>query len=90
MDFQGPLWSAIDRVVVSPPGVQPPPMGAIFPEQAGSRDKRRKEADSQFEIDLDSTYSMSFKTSNLDIIDWNVVNIPLLVSGFYLVLCKSI
>ncbi len=30
------------------------------------------------EVDLSSTYSFSFKSSNLDLVTWSVVNIPLL------------
>ena len=86
MCITGPMWSTLDRVVVSCQGEAPPEMGPAFPEDPTSRSARRKEADYQLPIDLNSTYSMSFKTSNLDIIDWNVVNIPLLgmyVSGVH-------
>lgn len=75
----GPMWSTLDRVVVTTASEgAPPPMGEGFPEDAASRTDRRKQADFQLDIDLTSTYSMSFKTSNINIVDWNVVNIPFL------------
>jgi hypothetical protein len=76
----GPLWMMSDRVVVTPKGELPPQLGAqILPEDDDSRRARRK--NSSFDgvvVDLDSTYSFSTDTANIELIDWSVVNIPLL------------
>jgi len=73
----GPMWSAADRLVVSPAGREPPVFGEAFPEEAVSRAARRKNADFTLPYDLDAVYSMSFKTSNIDLIKWTATNLPL-------------
>lgn len=76
--IMSPMWSTIDRMVVTSCGENPPPLGPPLPENAAFRDARRKQADFQLTVDLNSIYSFSFKTSNLDVVNWNVVNIPLM------------
>jgi len=103
----GPMWSALDRLCVTPASAAPPPMGPLFPENSEARDARRRVFDhqvpcpspctlpmaagfvprisrgkliisvschvmGQVRIDLTSTYSMSFRSSFLDIRDWYV------------------
>ena len=103
------MWSALDRLCVTPASAAPPPMGPLFPENSEARDARRRVFDhqvpcpspftlpvavrlcvllqprytdylcvvschvtGQVRIDLTSTYSMSFRSSFLDIRDWYV------------------
>lgn len=73
-----PIWSTVDRLVVTPEGAAPPPFGRVFAETVESRSKRRANAAYSPPIDLNSTYSFSFKTSNIDLIDWKLLNIPLI------------
>lgn len=76
----GPLWMMSDRVVVTAKGETPPELGSrILPEDSENRRQRRQ--NSSFEsikVDLDSTYSFSTDTSNIELVEWSVVNIPLL------------
>lgn len=77
----GPFWSIIDRVVVTPPGELPPPFIKGFPEPPESRAARR--AGNPLHsvkppLDLDSTYSFSFKTRYVDLESWAVISVPLM------------
>lgn len=75
----GPLWSMSDRVVVTPPGETPPSLGKIaLPEPIEVRVPRRKDPEFTLEVDTNCTYSFSTNTSNIELVEWCVVNIPLL------------
>jgi Protein of unknown function (DUF1769) len=76
--ISGPLWSAVDRLVITPEGSTPPILGGVMPEDPTFRANRRKSPDFTLDIDLQSTYTFTFKTSNLDLVDWKCVNIPLM------------
>lgn len=83
-----PIFPTFDKVIVSPPGVSPPPMGTPFPEDPDYRKQRLKfKYFKDANLDLDATYSFSVNTSNLDLLKWNLVNIPLVrpihVSNFF-------
>lgn len=36
-----PLWTSVDKMVVTPEGGEPPPLGELFPEDEKGRSKRR-------------------------------------------------
>lgn len=77
----GPFWSTIDRVVVTPPGELPPPFIKGFPEPPESRAARRAGnplLSVKPPLDLDSTYSFSFKTRYVDLESWAVISVPLM------------
>lgn len=82
-DFQyphvvAPMFICLERVVVTPPDQSPPPMGVPFVEDAEYckiRKKFRTVVDAN--IDLESTYSFSVSTSNLDLLKWQAVGIPM-------------
>lgn len=76
----GPLWSAVDRLIISGPGKTPPIMGDTFPEDPVSRSIRRKVPDYSITVSLEDIYSFSFKTSNIDLIQWKAANLPLMGS----------
>ena len=62
-----PLWQAVDRLVVTPQGEQPPPLGVTFPETEAARKLRRKAAFfGEGEMDTTSTLSFSFHTMYVD------------------------
>ena len=73
----GPMWSAVDRLVVSKGSDTVPPLGEAFPEEPVSRAARRKNSDFNLPFELDATYSLSFKTSNIDLLKWTATNLPL-------------
>lgn len=73
-----PLFPTVDKLIVTPPGETPPPLGVPFVEDLEYRAKRfkfRKIADAN--IDLDTVYSFSVNQKNIDFINWNFVGIPM-------------
>jgi hypothetical protein len=72
-----PVWSAVDRLTISQPGDVIPPLGQVLPEDLDLRAKRLA-SPSSVGIQLGSTYSFSFQTSYLDLLEWKSVNIPLM------------
>lgn len=75
-----PFWSTIDRLVVTPKGEKPPNMLQPFFEDLNQRKNRRSNSNYSVNIDLESIYSFSLKTSYMDLEKWTVVNIPLMKS----------
>ena len=74
-----PLWGTVDRLVITPKGQTPPPMGLQFPESQEQRaDRRKKNNLYDVKIDTESVYSFSVSTSNLDLVNWKLVNLPVL------------
>jgi len=73
----GPLWCMADKIVVTPPGSTPPKMGQLFPEDKEARARRRSRFLHEETIDLNSTYSFSVNTDNIELCDWNMVNLPI-------------
>lgn len=73
-----PLFSTMDKIVETPEGGVPPPMGKPFPEDPEYRSIRLKNRRTNDMINLSSTYSFSVNTSNMDLVSWNLVGIPML------------
>jgi hypothetical protein len=70
-----PAHSAFERLVVTPEGEDPPPItGDPFEESKEDRAKRIKEK--QWEWNEKETYSFSFFSMYLSLVDWNLVNLP--------------
>lgn len=74
----GPLWSMSDRIVITPPGEEPPALGTRLPENEVRRGARRSNPFYTEEVDLNSTYSFSTNTENIELCDWAMVNVPLM------------
>eukprot|EP01038_Epipyxis_sp_PR26KG_P007270 gene7270-9909_t len=74
-----PLFSTFDKIVITPPNETPPPIGVPFEEDPEGR-KIRSKFKSIFDVNLDMncTYSFSVNTSNLNLLTWNLVGIPLI------------
>jgi hypothetical protein len=73
-----PLFTTMDKIVVTPPGERPPPMGAPFPEDPEFRKKRFKfRSIDDAKLDLRNVYSFSVNTRNIDFSTWQVVGIPM-------------
>jgi hypothetical protein len=66
----GPMWSLLDRLVITKPGDTPPPLGQFKFEEVDLELRKKRKGDASFspDIDLESTYSFSFKTSNNDLL----------------------
>jgi hypothetical protein len=74
-----PLFSTMDKIVVTPPGEAPPPMGTPFPEDQDFRKLRlNPNTVNTIKIDPANIYSFSVNTSNMDLCSWTLVNIPML------------
>ena len=73
-----PAHRAFERLVVTPPGKDPPVIGGDpFQESDSERSERIKS--SNWEWDTESTYSFSFYSMYVDLPTWRVVNLK--VSG---------
>lgn len=73
-----PIFPTFDKIVVTPPGETPPPLGVPFPEDPEYRKVRLKfRFIKDAQVDLNSTYSFSVNTSNLDLLTWTIVGIPM-------------
>jgi hypothetical protein len=73
-----PIFPTLDKILVTPDGEPLPPMGTPFVEDLDYRKKRLKYRfikDAQ--VDLNCTYSFSVNTSNLDLLSWTLVGIPM-------------
>ena len=76
-----PLFPTMEKLVVTPPGGTPPLLGVPLEEDPEHKARRRKfKSIKEANIDLDSTYSFSINTSNIDLTTWNIVNVPMLKS----------
>eukprot|EP01031_Cornospumella_fuschlensis_P034759 gene34759-42090_t len=73
-----PIFITFDKIVATPPGETPPPLGTPFPEDLEYRKKRLKfRFIKDAQVDLDTTYSFSVCTQNLDLLNWTIVGIPM-------------
>lgn len=73
-----PIFPTFDKILITPPGETPPPLGIPFQEDPEYRKKRLKyRLIKDAQVDLDTIYSFSVNTSNLDLINWTVVGIPM-------------
>jgi hypothetical protein len=61
-----PITHSVDRLIRTPPGETPPPIGmAMFPQEL-SRTHKQTTVMQQF--DTEATYSISFHSPNLDLV----------------------
>ena len=74
----GPMWSLFDRLEITPPGKPVPELGGIINEDSSSRSKRRKTPNFRVDVNIEDTFSMSFKTSSLELVDWMIVRVPVM------------
>jgi hypothetical protein len=70
-----PAWSFFERLVVTKPGEEPPELGQEFVEAVESV-AARKNAKSKAHWNTDDTYSMSFFSMYIDLVKWQVVQVP--------------
>eukprot|EP01035_Chromulina_nebulosa_P017045 gene17045-22554_t len=73
-----PMFNSLDKIVVTPPGETPPPMGIPFVESNEFKIQRRKfRSLNECNIDLECTYSFSVNSSQISWINWNLSGIPM-------------
>jgi len=70
-----PAYTFFERVVVTPPGEEPPTMGNDFEETSESI-KLRKKSDGRGQWNTDNVYSMSFYSMYIDLPTWKLMGLP--------------
>jgi len=70
-----PAWTAFDKVVVTKPGDEPPPLGEVLPESDKAASARKK-LGTAGDWNTQDTYSFSYHSMYLDLPIWHVVNLP--------------
>lgn len=74
-----PLFSTMDKILITAPGETPPELGIPFTEDLEYRKTRLKSTSiKEMSVDLETIYSFSVNTSNMDLCSWEVVGIPML------------
>lgn len=74
-----PMFSGLDKVVITPPGQIPPKLGTPLVEDPEFKKQRSKyRVLSDISIDTDSIYSMSVNSNNIDFLTWSMTGIPLM------------
>ncbi len=73
-----PLFPALDRLIVTPPGGILPEINVPFVEDLNYRKQRMRFLHtSDAKIDLNNTYSFSAYNCNMNVLDWTLVGVPL-------------
>lgn len=73
-----PMFTTFDKIIVTPPGETPPVLGVPYTEDIEYRKKRLKFKNiKDAEVKLDHMYSFSVNTSNLDLLCWTLMGIPM-------------
>eukprot|EP01035_Chromulina_nebulosa_P018316 gene18316-24003_t len=76
-----PVWSAVDRLVINDiDDINIPTLGKVIPEDLTERQIRRKNPNFNVNVDVNKIYTLSFKTSNIDLVDWKLMNLPIMKS----------
>lgn len=74
-----PLFPTLDKIVVTPPGETPPQVGIPFVEDPEYRKQRMKfKQISDSNIDVNSIYSFSVNTAQIDVVNWQLTGIPMI------------
>ena len=82
-----PAFQAFDRVVITPIGEEPPPLG--FPIPDNNNAAKRKSFNFDHNISINNIYTMSINHTYIDVVNWKVTNIPL-VNSFHFNFTDSI
>lgn len=73
-----PAFSAIDKIIVTLPGETPPALGVSFTEDIEKRRLRAKiRCMSDANIDINNVYSFGVSSSQVDLVNWKIVNVPM-------------
>lgn len=73
-----PMFITFDKIICTQPGEKLPPMGEPFVEDLEYRKKRLKfRSIKDANVDLETTYSFSVNTSNINLLNWTLVGIPM-------------
>ncbi len=85
--ISSPAFQAFDRIAITPDGEKPPKLGYAIPESE-EISKNRKNFNFDHKICTESTYTMSFNHTYVDILKWKVSGIPV-VNSFHFTFTDS-
>eukprot|EP01004_Peranema_trichophorum_P003999 NODE_2951_length_1453_cov_45.173684_g2557_i0.p1 GENE.NODE_2951_length_1453_cov_45.173684_g2557_i0~~NODE_2951_length_1453_cov_45.173684_g2557_i0.p1 ORF type:complete len:435 (+),score=81.85 NODE_2951_length_1453_cov_45.173684_g2557_i0:67-1305(+) len=71
-----PMWAAMDRVIITPPGQTPPPIGQAPLEETPELRQLKQSNSVGSDILVGHTYTMSFYNAYLDCENWSTVGLP--------------
>jgi len=72
-----PAFHSFDRVVVTPPGETPPPLGQHLARMPSDVQRRKNFFKLEQTIDVGSTYTFSMKNRRFNPLKWKVVGVPI-------------
>ncbi|GMH71831.1 hypothetical protein TL16_g05758 [Triparma laevis f. inornata] len=72
-----PLWTSVDKMVVTKEGESVPEIGVLFPEDEKERNKRRG-GSGLGDWNTHDTYSFSFNSMYVDLPAWKLVSLPMM------------
>jgi len=72
-----PAFHSFDRVVVTPPGETPPPLGHHLQRMPSDVQRRKHFFKLKQKIDVGSTYTFSMKNRRFNPLKWKVVGVPI-------------
>lgn len=72
-----PAFHSFDRVVVTPPGETPPPLGQHLERMPSDIQRRKHFFKYDHKIDIGNTYTFSMKNRRFDPLKWKVIGVPI-------------
>ena len=72
-----PAFHSFDRVVVTPPGETPPPLGHHLPRMPSDVQRRKHFFKLKQKVEVGSTYTFSMKNRRFNPLKWKVVGVPI-------------
>lgn len=72
-----PAFHSFDRVVVTPPGETPPPLGEHLERMPSDIQRRKNFFKIKQKVEVGNTYTFSMKNRRFNPILWKVVNVPI-------------
>jgi len=76
----GPAFHSFDRVVVTPDGETPPPLGKHLLQKGSDVSRKKAFSRTGLELDLNATYTFSVKNRRFDPLNWKVIGVPVVKS----------
>jgi len=73
-----PLFPTMNKLIETPSGREAPAMGQVWEEDPDHRKRRAKfKSTDEGKLNLESTYSFSVASSNIDLVKWESCGIPM-------------
>ena len=73
-----PLFPTMNKLIETPVGREPPALGQVWEEDPDHRKRRAKfKTTDEGKLNIESTYSFSVASSNIDLVKWESCGIPM-------------